>query len=44
MTTVLNAWPYGRFIGIHNNVRRKKFIGRIKAPIFLEAVLAIEII
>ena len=40
MTTTFHAWPYGRFIEIQSNLRRKK---RIKAPIFLETVLAIEI-
>ena len=40
MTTVFHAWPYGRFIEIQNNLKRKKFIEQIKAPIFLEAVLA----
>ena len=43
MTTVFHAWPYGRFIGIQSNLRRKKLLEQIKAPIFLEAVLAIEI-
>ena len=43
MTTVFHAWPYGRFIEIQSNLRRKKLHRRIKAPIFLEAVLALEI-
>ena len=42
MTTVLHVRPYGRFIEIQSNIRRKK-VDRIKAPIFLEAILAIEI-
>ena len=33
---------YGRFIEIQSNLRRN-FVERIKAPIFLEAVLAIDI-
>ena len=44
MTAVFHAWPYGGFIEIERNLRRKKeFMERIKAPILLEAVLAIEI-
>ena len=43
MATVFLAWPFGRFIEIQSNLRRKKLIERIKAPIFLEAVLAIEV-
>ena len=38
MTTTFHAWPYGRLIEIQRN-----FIEQIKAPIFLETVLAIEI-
>ena len=42
MTTVVS--PYGRFIKIQSNLRRERnLIGRLKAPIFLEAILAIEI-
>ena len=41
MTTVFHARVSGRFIEIQRNLRRKKFIERIKATIFLEAVLAI---
>ena len=44
MTTVFHTWPYGKFIEIQSNLRRKKVIERIKASIFFEAVLAIEII
>ena len=43
MTTIFHARPYGRFIGIESNLRRKKLIERIKAPIFLDAVFAIKI-
>ena len=43
MATVFYAWSYGRFIGIQSNLRRINFIERIKAPISLEAVLAVEI-
>ena len=42
VTTVLHTRAYGRFIEIQSNLRRN-FTERIKAPIFLEAVLAIEI-
>ena len=42
MTTVLHTWLYGRFIQIQSK-KERNFIERIKAPIFLEAVLAIEI-
>ena len=41
MTTVFHTWANGRFIEIQNNLRRKKV--RIKAPVFLEAVLTTEI-
>ena len=44
MTTVFHAWPYGRFIEIQSNLRERNFVEQVKAPIFLEAVLAIEII
>ena len=43
MTTVFPARSYGRFIEIKSNLRKKNFIEQIKAPIFLEAVVAIEI-
>ena len=43
MTTVFHAWLYDRSIEIQSNLRRKKLIEQIKGPIFLEAVLAIEI-
>ena len=41
-----HTWVYSRFIEIKSNLRRKKlrcqnFIEQIKAPIFLEAVLAV---
>ena len=43
MTAVFHAWPFGRFIEIQSNLSRKKnFIEWIKAPIFLEAVLVVE--
>ena len=35
--------PYGRFIEIQSNLGEKNFIEQIKAPIFLEAILVIEI-
>ena len=43
MKTVFQARLYGRFIEIQSNLRRKYFIEQIQAPIFLEALLAIEI-
>ena len=43
MKTAFHARSYGRFIEIKSNLRKKNFIERIKAPIFLEAVVAIEI-
>ena len=43
VTTVFHTWVNGRFIEIQSNLRRKNFIERIKAPVFLEAVLVIEI-
>ena len=43
MTTVLYTWLYGRFIEIESISGKRNFTERIKAPIFLEAVLAIEI-
>ena len=44
MKTVFHTLAYGRFIEIQSNLRRKK-ISRtnFEAPIFLEEVLAIEI-
>ena len=42
MTTVFYGRPDGRFIEITSNIKRKNFIERIKAPVFLDAVLAIE--
>ena len=42
VTTVFHTWAYGGFIKIQSN-RERYFIEWIKAPIFLEAVLAIEI-
>ena len=42
MTAVFRTWSYGRFIEIQSKLRETNFIERIKAPIFLEAVLAIE--
>ena len=42
MTTVFHPWAYGRFIEIQSNLQ-KNFIEQIKVPIFLEAVLTIEI-
>ena len=43
MATVFHAWPYGRFIAMQSNLRRKNFIEQIKASILLEVVLKIEI-
>ena len=40
---VLHACLHDRFIEIHGNLRERNFIEQIKAPIFIEAVLAIEI-
>ena len=40
VTTIFHRWAYGRFIEIQSNLRRKKLV---KAPIFFEAVLAVEI-
>ena len=42
MKTVFYARSYSRFIEAPRNVRRKKLNEKIKAPIFLEAALAIE--
>ena len=43
MTTVFCGRPSGRFIEIQSNLRGKILTERIKIPIFLEAVLAFEI-
>ena len=43
MTTLFHARPRSRFTEIQSNFRKKNFIERIKAHIFLEAVLAIKI-
>ena len=43
MTTVFHTGPYARFIEIHATSGERNFIGRIKAPIFLGAVIEIEI-
>ena len=43
MTTVFHPWLYGRFTEIQSNLMEKKFMEKIKASIFFEAVLAIEI-
>ena len=44
MKTVIPTWLYGRFIEIQRNLSgERNFIEQIKAPIFLEAVVAIEI-
>ena len=47
MTTVFHIKAYGRFIWANGRYRptsgERNFIKQIKAPIFLEAVLAIEI-
>ena len=43
MTTVFHTWAYGGFIEIPSNLMRKNPIERIKDPVFLEAVLAVEI-
>ena len=42
MTSIFHESPDGRFIEIQSNLRRKKLHKAIKAPVFLEAVLAIE--
>ena len=44
MTTFFYARLYGRFVQIQSNIRKKKLQKQIKAPVFLEAVSAIEII
>ena len=43
MTTVFQVRLDGKFIGIWSTLRLKNFLEQIKALIFLEAVLAIEI-
>ena len=43
MTTVFHAMPYGRFIEMQSNPRRKKLHRTNQGSDFLEAVLAIEI-
>ena len=42
MTKVFHARLYDRFIEIQSNFRRKNPIDRIKVPMFMEAILAIE--
>ena len=42
MTTVFHAKPYGRFIEVRTTSRERNFLEQIKAPIFVEAVLAID--
>ena len=42
MTAVFHARLYGRFMETYSNLRRN-FMEQIKAPIFFETVLAIEI-
>ena len=44
MTTVFHAWLYGRFVDTEQPPGERNFIERIKNPIFLEAVLAIEMV
>ena len=41
--TVFHVWAYGRFAEMRGTSGERNFIERIKAPIFLEAVLAMEI-
>ena len=43
MTKIFHARSYVRFIKIQRNLRERKLIERIKAPVFLESVLAIKI-
>ena len=43
VTTVFHARRYGKFIEIQSNLGERNFIERSKAPIFLEAMLSIEI-
>ena len=42
MKRVSHARPHSRFIETTSNLKRKKLHQQMKAPIFLEAVLAIE--
>ena len=43
MTTIIHAWPYGRFIEIYKATSgERNFIEQIKPPIFFETDLAIE--
>ena len=42
MTTVFHARRCGKFINLQSNLAGRNFIERIKAPIFLDALLAIE--
>ena len=42
MTKIFHARSYVRFIKIQRNLRKRNFIERIKAPFFLESVLAIR--
>ena len=44
MTKVFHAWSYGSFMKIRATSGERNFIERTMAPIFLEAVLVIEII
>ena len=44
MTTLFYTRLYGRFVQIQSNIRKKKLQEQLKAPLFLEAVSAIEII
>ena len=43
MTTVFHAWSYGSFIETRATSGERNFIEQTMAPIFLEAVLAIEV-
>ena len=43
MTTVFHAWVHCNLQRHKATLEERNFIERIKAPIFLEAVLAIEI-
>ena len=43
MTTVFHAWPYGRFIEIQRNLRRKKLHRTNQGPNFLGGSFSIEI-
>ena len=42
MKTVFHAWPYGRFIEIKRNLRRKKLHRANQGSNFLEGNLAID--